>query len=121
MVCEAKSNGMVKRFMEYISFETQSDEDNASCPSSAGQLQFGKYLVEELQTLGLTEISMDEKGYIMATLPANGCDNSPVVGLIAHMDTSPDMAPGPMEARIVEKYEKSACISFKSVIIYSLR
>lgn len=97
--------GMVDRFMKYISFETMSDEAVASCPSTAGQLTFGKYLVEELKSLGLTEVSMDDRGYIMATLPANGCEDSPVVGLIAHMDTSPDMAAGPMAAKIVAAYD----------------
>ena len=96
---------LVARFEQYISFNTQSNESSTSCPSTPGQLSLAQYLVQELQELGLTDVRRDANGYIMATLPANGCPAAPVVGFIAHMDTSPDMAGGPVHARIVDSYD----------------
>ena len=81
---------VVQRFLKYVSFDTQSDEDNdAVCPSTPGQLVFAKALAEELNAIGLSDVTLDEHGYIMATLPANGAEG-PVVGFISHVDTSPD-------------------------------
>lgn len=81
---------VVQRFLKYVSFDTQSDEDNdAVCPSTPGQLVFAKALAEELKAIGLSDVTLDEHGYIMATLPANGAEG-PVVGFISHVDTSPD-------------------------------
>lgn len=80
---------VVQRFLKYVSFDTQSDEDNdAVCPSTPGQLVFAKALAEELKAIGLSDVTLDEHGYIMATLPANGAEG-PVVGFISHVDTSP--------------------------------
>ena len=83
-------DALINRFLKYVSFDTQSDEENdAVCPSTPGQLVFSKALAEELKGLGLSDVSIDEHGYVMATLPANGVDG-PVVGFISHVDTSPD-------------------------------
>lgn len=101
---EIKFTELVKRFEKYISFNTQSDESSNICPSSPGQMVFAKYLVKELTDLGLTDANVDDNGYVMATLPANGCPNAPVVGFISHMDTSPDMAGGPLNPHIIENY-----------------
>lgn len=101
---EIKFTELVKRFEKYISFNTQSDESCNICPSSPGQMVFAKYLVKELTDLGLTDAKVDDNGYVMATLPANGCPNAPVVGFISHMDTSPDMAGGPLNPHIIENY-----------------
>ncbi|MBO4819631.1 MAG: peptidase T [Firmicutes bacterium] len=85
---------IVERFLKYVSFETTSDEHSESCPSSPKELELAKYIAEELKGLGLADARMDENGYVYASLPASeGCEGKDVIGLIAHMDTSPD-APG---------------------------
>ncbi len=82
---------LIKRFLNYVSFDTQSDEENEKeCPSTARQLELARYLTAELKQLGLVDAAMDEHGYVMATLPANHAEGAPVVGFISHMDTSPD-------------------------------
>ena len=97
---------MVKRFKDYISFDTQSDEENdKACPSTPGQMVLSKHLAEELKAIGLTEVELDNHGYVMATLPANGVSGAPVVGFIAHVDTSPDAAGGPIKPLIVKAYD----------------
>jgi tripeptide aminopeptidase len=80
------------RFLRYVTFDTRSDERSATFPSTAGQLVFLRSLVEELRAIGLDDAAMDEHGYVMATIPATtGCEDAPVVGFIAHVDTSPEM------------------------------
>lgn len=101
-------DGMVNRFKDYIRFDTQSDEKNdKACPSKPGQMVFAKHLAEELKQIGLEEVTLDAHGYIMATLPANGAAKAPVVGFIAHIDTSPDAAGGPIKPLLVKKYDGS--------------
>lgn len=78
---------VIERFLKYVSFDTMSDEFSQSCPSTAKQLELGKYLAAELKELGLTDARLDEFGYVYASLPAN-CEGEPAIGLIAHMDTS---------------------------------
>ncbi len=93
------------RFLSYVAFDTQSDEETNMTPSTPGQMVFAKFLKEELEKMGLEEISLDENGYLMATLPAN-CDKQlPVVGFIAHLDTSPDMSGKHVKPRIVKNYD----------------
>ncbi|MDE6826009.1 MAG: peptidase T, partial [Paramuribaculum sp.] len=101
---------VVDRFLQYVKFDTQSDELTNLTPSTPGQMVFARHLEKELSDLGLTEISLDENGYLMATLPANlpaGVDEKsvPVVGFIAHLDTSPDMSGRHVSPRIVESYD----------------
>jgi tripeptide aminopeptidase len=80
------------RFLRYVTSDTRSDERSATFPSTAGQLVLLRSLVEELRAIGLDDAAMDEHGYVMATIPATaGCENAPVVGFIAHVDTSPEM------------------------------
>jgi tripeptide aminopeptidase len=86
---------IVERFLKYVSFCTTSDENTGMTPSTPGQMEFARYLADELKSIGLTEVTLDDNGYIMATLPASeglaGSDKQvPVIGFIAHMDTSPD-------------------------------
>lgn len=83
---------VVDRFLRYVKFDTQSDELTNLTPSTPGQMVFAKYLKEELEELGLTEITLDDNGYLMATLPANTDETVPTIGFIAHLDTSPDMS-----------------------------
>lgn len=93
------------RFLSYVAFDTQSDEETNMTPSTPGQMVFAKFLKEQLEKMGLKEISLDDNGYLMATLPAN-CDKEvPVVGFIAHLDTSPDMSGKHVKPRIVENYD----------------
>ena len=96
---------VIDRFLKYVTFDTQSDENTGVTPSTAKQMVFAKYLQQELQELGLEEISLDENGYLFATLPANIDRPVPVVGFIAHMDTSPDMSGANVKPRIVENYD----------------
>lgn len=96
---------IVDRFLKYVSFHTTSDYNTNLTPSTPGQLVFAQYLTEELKSIGLEEVMLDTNGYITATLPANTDAEVPVIGFIAHMDTSPDMSGRNIKARIVENYD----------------
>ena len=96
---------IVDRFLKYTSFCTTSDEKTGMTPSTPGQMEFAKYLANELKTIGLSEVSLDENGYIMATLPATE-EGHPVIGFIAHMDTSPDASGKHIKASIVKAEER---------------
>ena len=100
-----KDMTVIDRFLKYVTFDTQSDENTCVTPSTAKQMVFAKYLQQELQELGLEEISLDENGYLFATLPANIDRPVPVIGFIAHIDTSPDMSGENVKPRIVENYD----------------
>lgn len=96
---------VIERFLKYVTFDTQSDESTGVTPSTPKQMVFAQYLKTELEELGLQDISLDENGYLFATLPSNVDHEVPVVGFIAHMDTSPDMSGENVKPRIVEKYD----------------
>ena len=96
---------VIERFLKYVTFDTQSDESTGVTPSTPKQMVFAQYLKTELEELGLKDISLDENGYLFATLPSNVDHEVPVVGFIAHMDTSPDMSGENVKPRIVEKYD----------------
>ena len=96
---------IVERFLKYVSFCTTSDENTGMTPSTPGQMEFAQYLADELKSIGLTEVSLDSNGYIMATLPANE-QGHPVIGFIAHMDTSPDASGKHVKAGIVKAEER---------------
>ncbi|WP_455591707.1 peptidase T [Bacteroides sp.] len=96
---------LVERFLKYVSFDTQSNDETRLTPSTPGQMVFAKYLKTELEALGLEDITLDEHAYLFATLPANTDKKLPVIGFIAHMDTSPDMSGKDVSPRIVEKYD----------------
>lgn len=98
---------LVERFLKYVSFDTQSSEETEVTPSTPGQMVFAKYLKEELESLGLEDITLDEHGYLFATLPANIDQPVPTIGFIAHMDTSPDMSGKDVSPRIVQNYDGS--------------
>ena len=91
--------------MKYVSFDTQSSEETGVTPSTPGQMVFARYLKDELESLGLQEVTLDDNGYLFATLPANTDEEVPVVGFIAHMDTSPDMSGKGVSPRIVRNYD----------------
>ena len=98
---------LVERFLKYVSFDTQSSVETEVTPSTPGQMVFAKYLKEELESLGLEDITLDEHGYLFATLPANIDKPVPTIGFIAHMDTSPDMSGKDVSPRIVQNYDGS--------------
>lgn len=98
---------LIERFLKYVSFDTQSNEESGVTPSTPGQMVFAKFLKEELESLGLEEVTLDENGYLFATLPANTDKEVPVIGFIAHIDTSPDMSGKEVKPRIVPGYDGS--------------
>ena len=94
-----------ERFIRYTRFDTQSDETSTTTPSTPGQLIFARYLRDELLNEGLSDVELTADGYLYATLPANGCDEAPVIGFISHCDTSPDASGSNVKARIVTAYD----------------
>lgn len=98
---------LVDRFLQYVKFDTQSDELTNMTPSTPGQMVFAEHLRDELAAMGLKDISLDENGYLMATVPSNlpAGEKVPTVGFIAHLDTSPDMSGRHVSPRIVENYD----------------
>ena len=96
---------LVERFFDYISYDTQSDEETNMTPSTPGQMVFVKHLKEELEKMGLEEITLDDNGYLMASLPSNTDKTVPTVGFIAHVDTAPDMSGKHVNPRIVTDYD----------------
>ena len=96
---------VVDRFLKYTGFDTQSDPGSNSSPSSKGQSKFGKHLAEELLHIGLSEVEVDWNGYVTATLPSNTLKTVPVIGFIAHMDTSPDCSGQHVYPKIIESYK----------------
>ena len=98
---------IVQRFLKYVSFDTQSSENNpGQCPSTEKQFRLAEYLLEELKAIGMQDVEMDSHGYVFATLPASeGMEQVPVVGFIAHMDTSPDCSGTDVKPRIIENYD----------------
>lgn len=99
---------IVDRFLKYVSFCTTSDENTGMTPSTPGQMEFARFLADELKTIGMTDVSLDENGYIMATLEANSQEQAkcPVIGFIAHMDTSPDASGKNIKPSIVKAEER---------------
>lgn len=93
------------RFLDFVKFDTQSDELTNMTPSSPGQMEFAKYLKAVLLGMGLEDVDLDDNGYLMATLPANTDKEVPVIGFIAHMDTSPDMSGKHVKPLIVKGYD----------------
>lgn len=96
---------LINRFLNYVKIETTSDESSTSVPSTKGQKEFAKMLVKELKEIGLKDISLDDNGYVMATLPTNITKDVPTIGFIAHMDTSPDMSGKDVKPNIIKDYK----------------
>ncbi len=100
---------VTERFLRYVSFDTQSDEASETCPSTAKQKCLGAALVEEMRTLGIQDTRMDENGYVYGTVP--GDPSLPTIGLIAHMDTSPDCSDADVKAKIIEFDGSDICLN----------
>jgi len=98
-------NAVVERFLKYVKYDTKSDGESGITPSSEGQRVFAKELVKELEKMGMQNVTMDNNGYVMAELPSNLEKQVPVIGFIAHMDTSPDMSGKGVNPQIIENYD----------------
>lgn len=95
---------ILERFLRYVAIHSTSDDSTGTVPSTPQQMEFAKIMAEELKTIGMQEVELDSKGYLMATLPANTDKELPTVGFIAHLDTSPDFSGENVQPRIVENY-----------------
>ena len=94
---------VVERFLKYVSFGTNSDENSSDCPSTQSQLVLGEYLVSELKQMGLSQVGIDENGYVYGVIPASeGRENDPKIGFVAHMDTSPAVSGDNINPRVVK-------------------
>lgn len=98
-------SSVVDKFIRYVEYDTQSAEDSNTFPSTLKQLILGKDLVKELLELGLSDAAMDENGYVMATLPSNVQKDIPVIGFMAHMDTSPEITDENVKPQLIENYD----------------
>lgn len=95
---------ILERFLRYVAIHSTSDDSTGTVPSTPQQMEFAKIMAEELKAIGMQEVELDSKGYLMATLPANTDKELPTVGFIAHLDTSPDFSGENVQPRIVENY-----------------
>lgn len=98
-------SNVVDRFLNYIKYDTKSDDDSNTCPSTNGQLVFGKRLVEDLKKIGVSDVSQDENGYIMGFIPANTSKELPAIGFISHLDTSPEISGKDVKPIITKTYD----------------
>lgn len=115
-------NKLVDRFLQYIKYDTTSNESAISIPSTYTQYEFGKILAKEMKDLGLTDVSLDDNGYLMATLPSNIQKKTPIIGFIAHMDTSPDMSGKDVKPKIISDYDgKDIVLNEEENIILSIK
>lgn len=96
---------VIDRLITYAQVDTQSDENSNTCPSTPGQLTLGQLLVDELKEIGMQDVTMDENGYVMATLPANTDKQIPTIGFLAHIDTATDFTGAGVKPQIVEQYD----------------
>lgn len=108
---------LVKRFLKYVSFDTQSDDNSTLTPSTNKQLVLGKYLVNELKSIGCEDVFLDQYGIVYATIPSNVNNQVPTIGLIAHMDTSPDCSGANVKAKIINKYDGNDIILNENTIM----
>jgi tripeptide aminopeptidase len=107
------------RFLKYVSYDTQSDESSVTCPSTLGQKILGRALVEEMKDMGIADARMDENGYVYGTVP--GDPDLPTIGLIAHMDTSPDASGSFVDAKVVEYTGADICLNEDKGIVLSAK
>jgi len=106
------------RFLKYIAFDTQSDEESTTYPSTLKQTEFAQFLIDELKAIGFKDVEIDKFSYVTATLPANIDNNAPVIGFLAHYDTSPDIAGGCTNPKIIENYNgKDIVLNIENDII----
>lgn len=109
---------LLERFLRYISIDTQSDPNSTTFPSTEKQFNLARLLVEELKELGLSDAQVDENCYVMATLPANTDKDIPVIGFVAHVDTSPDMDGKDIKPQIIKNYDGKDILLNKELDMY---
>ncbi len=107
---------ITERFLNYTKFDTQSAEDSQSVPSTPKQLVFAKYLKQELELEGLSDVELDEQGYLYATLRSNTKQDVPTIGFISHYDTSPDSSGAGIKAQIVHRYDGSDILLSEGIV-----
>ena len=107
---------ITERFLKYTKFDTQSSEDSSTVPSTPKQMIFAEYLKKELESEGLHDVELDEKGYIYATLPSNIKEEVPTIGFISHYDTSPDCSGANVKPQIVSKYNGGEILLSEGII-----
>ncbi|MBN1143116.1 MAG: peptidase T [Bacteroidales bacterium] len=110
---------LIERFIRYVQINTRSDENSKTCPSTPGQMTLANMLATEMTEMGLQDVSVDENGYVMATLPANMDKDVPVIGFLAHMDTSPDMKSEQVNPKVVEHTGKAIKLNSNENIVLS--
>lgn len=96
---------LLERFLKYVSIHTTSDDTTGTVPSTSRQMEFAKILAEELKSIGMQDVELNDKAYLMATLPSNIDKEVPTIGFIAHLDTAPDMSGENVQPRVVENYD----------------
>ena len=115
-------NKLLTRFLNYVKYETTSDESATCVPSTSNQYKFAKLLGKELEDIGLSHVSVDENGYVMGTLPSNIKESVPTIGFVAHMDTSPDMSGKNVMPKIISNYDgKDIVLNVEKDIIMSIK
>lgn len=96
---------IIERFTKYVQVDTQSNEDSTTCPTTPGQLTLARMLVEELKQIGMEDVTIDDNGYVMATLPSNTDKEVPTIGFLAHVDTATDFTGTNVKPQVVESYD----------------
>ena len=96
---------LIDRFLKYVKIDTQSDPNSKTTPSTEKQWLFAEELVEELQEIGLEDVTIDDNAYVMATVPSNIEEEVPIIGFISHFDTSPDFSGTDVNPQIIENYD----------------
>jgi tripeptide aminopeptidase len=117
MLVDELKNEIIERFTAYVKVDTQSNENNETCPSTEGQLTLANMLVDELKSIGMQEVTIDGNGYVMATLPANTDKDVPTIGFLAHVDTATDFTGKNVKPQIVENYDGNQIILNKELNI----
>lgn len=110
-------NEIIDRFTAYVKVDTQSNEDNQTCPSTPGQLILANMLVDELKAIGMSEVTIDENGYVMATLPPNTEKEVPTIGFLAHVDTATDFTGANVNPQLVDNYDGNDIVLNESLHI----
>src|SRR5699024_5954335 len=98
-------NILQERLIRYAKINTQSNENNTTVPTTEGQLELAQMLVEELKTIGMTDVTIDENGYVFATLSANTTKSVPTIGFLAHLDTATDFTGEHVQPQVWENYD----------------
>lgn len=108
---------IINRFTTYVKVDTQSKEDNPTCPSTPGQLTLGNMLVKELKSIGMEEVTIDANGYVMAALPSNTEKDVPVIGFLAHVDTATDFTGKNVNPQVIDNYDGNDIVLNENVVM----